>query len=82
MRRKAKKNMTPQEKMDTLRRGARRASFQEVMDAGWEAGQVGYTTIQWDDSFSANYERFYFDDGTFCVVEWDDDGNISICDPL
>jgi hypothetical protein len=46
--------------------------YSRLMDAGWEAGQVACVTIE-----GLNYEKFAVSGG-YVVVEWDDDGNITV----
>ncbi len=44
-----------------------------LLEMGWEAGQVTYI-----ECHGMRYERFPLPNGTFCVVEWDDGGNITV----
>lgn len=61
-----------------------RFGYSDLIEAGWEAGQVGYMEITFNDTgvpYTLNYERFYPEslNGGFIVVEWDNDGNIGVC---
>lgn len=69
---KRTKKLTNEARLEGWYKAARQdIGYSQLMEAGWEAGQVGHITVN-----GINYERFFFDDGTFVVVEWDEDGNV------
>ncbi len=71
---KRKSKETPEQTLERWIAGSRPSCYHEIVDAGWEAGQVGYMEL-----YGTHYEKFYFEDGSYAVVEWDDNGNISCC---
>ena len=81
---KAKKNLTDEQLLEIWAKGCRRdVSVTQLQEAGWEAGQTGYITID-----GVNYEKHEmrwlpgFENlpselqSGFVLIEWDNDGNI------
>ena len=64
---------TPEAKVARWFAGAVRGfGYDNLLAAGWEAGQVGHLTID-----GVHYECFDVAGG-YVVVEWDDAGNVSV----
>lgn len=71
--RKARKAETVEETVARWYAGAvQRFGYDKLIAAGWEAGQAGHLTID-----GVHYERFDVAGG-YVVVEWDDEGNVSV----
>ena len=71
----SKTKETPEQMLERWLADPKRVTvgYSDLVEAGWEAGQVGYHEI-----YGSRYEKFHFDNGTFCVVEWDEHGNVSV----
>jgi hypothetical protein len=70
-----RKPQTPEQTLERWMRGRRLLTTNEARDVRnrFEAGSDGYISVG-----GSRYERYWFEDGSYAVVEWDDDGSIGI----
>jgi hypothetical protein len=70
-----KKKMTNEERVSEWIRGARRISdnYKRWILENWEAGQVSHV-----EAYGEKWERFALKGGGYVVINWSDDGFVTI----
>ncbi len=70
-----RKTRTPEEIVKAMYAGQtpNGISYTQLIEAGWEAGQVGAVELN-----GVNYEQYPLSGGGYVVVEWDADGNVCV----